>query len=225
MVGATALRVFDEELERVSREGSFRVLLWRGDTSDSNHRGAPHAERVANAISRRIHGIVHPLDALLIQSAEATAIQKKMRGGLTPALEADALGPHGDKWSRLLDLMRVASTQMFTGLLASDRPRIFTRLGLLGRYDLLSVIAQFAQVHREPAPAQGRACTLVVLPVFSNEGAVVEVGADVAERVGAAAGTRLVPVPGLLKHEIMEVPSVWVSQKADKRPSSQPPVG
>jgi hypothetical protein len=224
MVGATAMRVFDEELERAAREGAFRVLLWRGDTSDGGYRGAPHAERVAIAITRKIRGLVFPLDALLIQSAEIAAVEKKMRGGLAPALEADARGPEGPAWGRLLELMRLASTKMVAGLLASDRPRILTRLGLLARYDLLSVIAQLAQLHRDPAPVEGRACTLVVLPVFPNEGAVVEVGADVAERVGAAAGTRLVPVPGLLPHEILEVPSPWVVQKADKRPNSQPPL-
>jgi|GEM_PF-970071 len=226
MIGATALRVFDEELERAAREGSFRVLLWRGDTSDGAHRGAPYAERVATAIARRLRGQMFALDGLLIQSAEEiVAAQEKMRRGLAPALEADARGPEGPMWGRLLDLMRLAGAKMLDGLWAVDRPRILTRLGLLGRYDLLSTLATLAQRHRDPSPPEGRACTLVVLPVFSNEGAVVEVGADVAERVGAAAGTRLVPVPGLLPHELMEVPSVWVTQKADKRPSSQPPVG
>ncbi|MDC3958998.1 protein kinase domain-containing protein [Polyangium jinanense] len=223
VVGATATRVFDEELERASRDGAFRVLLWRGEALDAGHRGAPNAERVTSAVARRVGGVVHPLDSLLISAAEVVAAQKKLRGGLAPALEADARGPEGPAWARLVELMRLASAHLVAGLLASPRPRILTRLGLLGRYELLSAISDLAQVHREPAPPEGRAATLVVLPVFAGEGAVVEVGADVAERVGAAAGTTLVPVPGLLPHEILEVPASWVVQKAERRSGSQPP--
>lgn len=223
MLGATAFRVFDEELERAAGDGAFRVLLWRGEVADAGYRGAPNAERVASAIARRLKGVVHPLDSALITAAELVAAEKKLRGGLAPALEADALGPEGPAWARLVDLMRRASSQMATSLLASPRPRVLVRLGLLGRYDLLSTIADLALSHRAPAPSEGRAATLVVLPVFAGEGAVVEVSADVAERVGAAAGTRLVPIPGLLPHEILEVPAAWVAQKAERRPSSQPP--
>ncbi|HRI72709.1 MAG TPA: hypothetical protein PK156_51085, partial [Polyangium sp.] len=102
-------------------------------------------------------------------------------------------------------------------------PRILTRLGLLGRYQILSAMTDLAQKHRESAPELGRACTLVVLPVYSNEDAFVEVGDDVAPHVGAISGTRLVPVPGILPHEILNVPELWVRQKVEKRPGSEPP--
>ncbi len=223
MLGATDKRVFDESLTRAAQDGSFRVLLWRGDAEAGHQRGAPSVEPLARAISRQLRGQVFPLDTLLIESAQRAALEKRMRGGLAPAILADARGPADDSWSRLLQLMRHSADSLVADLKSLPSPRILVRLGLFGRYDLLSKLAIWAAQHREPAPDTGRGCTLVVLPVFAGEGAVVEVGTDVAAHVGAAAGTSLVPMPGLLPHEIIEVPAAWVRQNVDKRSSSRPP--
>ncbi|WP_437338607.1 protein kinase domain-containing protein [Sorangium sp. So ce394] len=223
--GATAVRIFGEELERARRESAFRVLLWRGMVAGDGRpveRGAPNAELVAHAVAGRVGGEVVRFDALMVDGAEAVAAEKNLRGGLAPALAADAGGPGGAAWPRLLELMRLAAERSVGAVLASGRPRVLTRLGLLARYDLLSVVARLADAHRAPAPPAGRLATFVVLPVFAGEGAVVEVGADVASRVGASAGSCLVPVPGLLPHEIVEVPAAWIQRHAEKRRSSTP---
>ncbi|XXY23157.1 protein kinase [Sorangium sp. So ce216] len=223
--GATAVRIFGEELERARREGAFRVLLWRGIVAGDGRpveRGAPNAELVAHAVAGRTGGEVVRFDALMVDGAEAVAAEKSLRGGLAPALDADARGPEGAAWPRLLELMRLAAARSVEAVLASDRVRVLTRLGLLARYDLLSVVARLADAHRAPAPPAGRLATFVVLPVFAGEGAVVEVGADVASRVGASARSCLVPVPGLLPHEIIEVPAAWIHRHAEKRRSSTP---
>jgi serine/threonine protein kinase len=222
VVGATAVRVFDEELDRARRDGAFRVILWRGMRAGGGRplgRGAPDAEHAARAIARRAGGEARWVDALLLDAAEAVAVEKKLRGGLSPAIQADDRGPDGPAWPRLLDLMRLAAQRSVAGILAAPGPLVLTRLGLLARYDLLSVIAELAAAHRQPAPAEGpaRAAILVVLPVYAGEGAVVEVAADVAPRVGAAAGTFLVPVPGVLPHEIIQVPAAWMERHAERR--------
>jgi hypothetical protein len=185
-------------------------------------RGAPNADVVARAVAARVGGDIQSADALLIDAAEAVAIEKKLRGELAPAIDADAHGPEGPAWPRLLELMRLAAGRVVEGLLASPRPRVLTRLGLLARYDLLSLVGQVALANRAPAPPSGRSATLLVLPVYAGEGAVVEVAADVAPRVGASAGTLLVPVPGLLPHEILEVPASWLERHAQKRRTSSP---
>jgi len=223
--GATPIRVFEEELGRVAQEGSFRVLLWYGDVESGHQHGAPSVEPLARAISRKLDGKVFPLDKLLVEAAERTARNPKMRDGLSPVLAADAQGPEGPGWSRVLQFMRASADGLVRDLKAESTPRVLVRLGLMGRYDLLSKLSQWAAEHRQPAPATGRACTLVVLPVFAGEGAVVEVGSDVAPHVGASAGTNLVPMPGILAHEIMRVPPEWVRLKVDKRSSSRPPGG
>lgn len=55
-----------------------------------------------------------------------------------------------------------------------------------------------------------------------GEVAEVEVAADVAPRVGASAGTTLLPVPGVLPHEILEVPAAWLDRHAQRRRQSTP---
>jgi serine/threonine protein kinase len=223
--GAAALRVFDEELDRARRDGLFRVLLWRGHPATHDRpsdRGAPDAEHAARAVARRTSGQHLRLDACLLDAAAAVAVEKKIRNGLEPAIEADRLGPSGPAWPRLLDLMRLAAARAVASLPA-DRPRVLTRLGLLARYDLLSVLAELAAAHRAPAASSGaalpapRAATFVVLPVFTGEGPVVEVQSDVAR-----AGSLLVQVPGVLRHEILELPSVWLERQAERRSASAP---
>ena len=227
VAGATAVRVFDEELERARREGAFRVLLWRGMRAGGGRplgRGAPDAEHAARAVARRTGGAARWVDTLLLDAAEAVAVEKKLRGGLAPAVQADALGPDGGAWPRLLDLMRLASQRAVAEILAAPGVLVLTRLGLLGRYDLLSAVAEVAAAHRTPPPAGGpaRPATFVVLPVYAGEGAVVEVAPDVAPRVGASAGTFLVPVPGVLPHEILSVPAPWMERHAEGRSPSAP---
>ena len=82
---------------------------------------------------------------------------------------------------------------------------------------------------RSAPPLDGHAWTaapgvlvLTRLGVYAGEGAVVEVATDVAPRVGAAAGTLLVPVPGVLPHEIIEIPSSWMERHAERRSASTP---
>ncbi len=221
VAGATAVRVFDEELDRARRDGAFRVLLWRGMRAGGGRpvgRGAPDAEHAARAIAKRVGGAARWVDALLLDAAEAVAVEKKLRGGLAPAIQADALGPDGAAWPRLLDLMRFATQTLVAEILRAPGPLVLTRLGLLARYNLLSAVAEVAAAHR--APGGGRPARFVVLPVYAGEGAVVEVAPDVAPRVGASAGTFLVPVPGVLPHEIIEVPVAWMERHAERRSTS-----
>jgi hypothetical protein len=183
-------------------------------------RGAPNAEIVAQAIAMRMGIEVRTFDAELIEAAEAVAKEKNMSNGLAPAIKADARGPESPAWSKLIDLMRFAADKALERLLAADGIRVLTRVGLLGRYGQLSLIGRLAEAHRRPdAP---RTATFVVLPVYSGEGAVVEVAADIAMREGS--GSRLMPVPGLLPHEILEVPSAWSQKHTEPRRSSSPPL-
>ncbi|WP_437905302.1 protein kinase [Sorangium sp. So ce327] len=220
IAGATAVRVFDEEIQRARREGAFRVLLWRGERAGDGRplaRGAPNADVVARAVARRLGGDMRFADALLIDAAEAVATEKKLKSGLVPAIAADDRGPDGPAWPRLLELMRLAAASTVEAVLAWPRLLVLTRLGLLARYDLLSAVAELAAGHRAPASMPARAATFVVLPVYAGEGAVVEVAADVAPHVGASPGTFLVPVPGLLPHEILDVPAAWLERHAERR--------
>ena len=90
-------------------------------------RAAMHGD----ALALRTRASILKLDARLIEAAEAVAGEKKMRGGLDPALEADASGPDGASWSRLVDLMQLAAEQAFAKLIANPSPQVLLRLGLL----------------------------------------------------------------------------------------------
>ena len=228
VAGAGEIKRFEVELDRCSREGLFRVLLWRGQRATAERRpgvGAPNDEPVAKAVAKRIGGETRWLDALLIDAAEKIAVEKKLRGGLDVAIAADAAGPDGASWPRLLELMQLAASRAFSELREGDQPRVLLRLGLLARYELLRELGTLAQAHRggtatatpndRPRPAM-----FVVLPVFPGERALVEVAEDVAPRVGAAAGTLLVPLPGVLPHEILELPSAWADVYSSKSGTS-----
>lgn len=224
VAGATAIRAFDDELDAVIRDGGFRVLLWRGHRAAAHRtagRGAPNDLPLAEALAKRVGAELLPLDRHLVSAAEVVAAEKRMRGGLAPAVDADAAGPGDPSWARLLDLMKLAAERVFAQLVQLDRPRVLVHLGLHARYGLLGDIDALAERHRR---GKLPAATLVVLPVLQGEHVSVEVAGDVAARAGAMAGTRLVPLQGVLPFEIVEVPPPWVDAHVARRSTSSPPL-
>ncbi len=223
-VGASALKAFDDDLDGVIQDAGFRVLLWRGHRAAAHRtagRGAPNDLPLAEALAKRASADLIPLDRRLVTVAELVADEKKLRGGLAPAVDADAAGPSDPSWVRLVDLMKLASERVFANLIEGPRPRVLVHLGLHARYGLLGEIDALAERHRRGKMA---AATLVVLPVLQGEHVSVEVATDVASRVGAMAGTRLVPLHGVLPFEIVEVPAAWAEAHVSKRGSSSPPL-
>lgn len=224
VAGATAIRAFDDELDAVLRDGGFRVLLWRGHRAAAHRtagRGAPNDLPLAEALAKRARAELLPLDRQLVSAAELIAAEKKVHGGLARAVDADASGPGDPSWGRLLDLMKLAAERVFAKLVELERPRVLLHLGLHARYGLLGDIDALAERHRR---GKLPAATLVVLPVLQGEHVSVEVAADVAARAGAMAGTRLVPLHGVLPFEIVEVPPQWVDAHVAKRSTSSPPL-
>jgi serine/threonine protein kinase len=211
--GRPAFATFQDELRHAVDTAGLRVLLWRGLSAawsrDSQDR-TPDAVAVARAVANDIGGTHVAMDHLLLREARAVAQENEM-DGLGPALAADAAGPRGEHWQSLVDLMKIAAGRVETSLMSMKTPVVITGLGALARYGQLGLI------HRLARPTQGKrrpAAQLIVLPAFLGEGAVVQVGADVAASVGADPGTGLVPLGGLLTHEILEVPSLWVERNA-----------
>jgi serine/threonine protein kinase len=210
--GRAAARTFDEQVQHATQEGGFRVLLWRGLAHAWGRSAvdrAPDGVPVAKALARSIGGVHHAMDRLLLAAAGEVAADNDIPGGIAPALEADALGPSSPDWENLIELMRLAGERVVQRLLDGQTPLVLTQFGLLARYGMLDLLERLAQRHRESAQ---KPPTFVVLPVFVGEGAVVEVGVDVAPWLGVDPGTRLVPVRGLLRHEVIEVPSAWVER-------------
>ena len=210
--GRASSRTFDEQVQHATHEGGFRVLLWRGLAhawGRSAVERAPDGVPVAKALARSLGGVHHAMDRLLLEAAREVAVDNEIPGGITPALEADAMGPSSPDWENLIELMRLAAERVVQRLLQGQVPLVLTQFGLLARYGLLDLLERLALRHRENA---SQPPTFVVLPVFVGEGAVVEVGADVSPWLGIDPGTRLVPVRGLLRHEVIEVPSAWVER-------------
>lgn len=206
--GRQASRTFEELLDHAAETRRLRVLLWRGKGVDRQR--TPDVQSVAKAVAHRLGGRHVSVDALLIDAAKAVAFELGMKNGLAPALKADLAGPAAQGWSKLVELMAKAADRVHAQLLESDSPTVLTELGLLARYGQLGLVEKLAHSHRA---GQAKAPTLLVLPVHDGEGAVVQVGLDVAEWLGADPGTGLVPVRGPLnvEGEIAEVPAAWAS--------------
>jgi hypothetical protein len=216
--GRPAFTTFQEEMRHAVDTAAVRVLLWRGLSASWSRESdvrTPDAVSVARAVAHEIGGSHIAMDGLLLQQARAVAKENDM-DGLHPALQADAEGPRGEHWQSLVDLMRMAAQRVETSLLNATAPVVLTGLGALARYGLLSLVQRLA---RPAAGARRQSAVLIVLPAFLGEGAVVQVGADVAASVGADPGTGLVPLSGLLHHEILDVPSLWVERHAGAIPA------
>ncbi len=230
-------RQFDEQLERALSDGGFRVLLWRGFAHGAGRSvadRAPDALWLAAKLSEHLGAEHLALDGELLGCAAAVARASEM-DDLSPALDADAEGPSGTEWPLLVELMTDAAKHLEQQLTSprgegdAHRPRVLTDLGLLARYGLLELIGALAERARGPVPpGTVRPATLVLLPVYGSEGAVVDVADDVRTIAGVLPGTNLVAVPGLQSHEILEVPAAWVdlrfpSSDASTSPSPSPP--
>ena len=93
------------------------------------------------------------VDTWLIDGLRQHATDKRIKWD-EAILAADAGGPHGERWSKLLTVVREAVNPLRDDLLANHEHVLLTHPGLLGRYDLLGMLDLLRDRTRQPQPGQ-----------------------------------------------------------------------
>lgn len=93
------------------------------------------------------------VDSWVINAMRSHAETKAIRWN-EAVLAADADGPTGNRWSRLMTVVRDSVAPQRDLLLAQHRHVLLTHPGLLGRYDLLGMIDLMRDRIRQPEPEQ-----------------------------------------------------------------------
>jgi len=92
-------------------------------------------------------------DALLLARMKQIAREKNVKWDLV--LYTDSTGPDTHAWRNLLELVRLATSQLLDEWTSTDRPLLVTDLGLLQRYDQLERLAALRErAGRRPRPGE-----------------------------------------------------------------------
>jgi serine/threonine protein kinase len=121
-------RDFEDRLGRALDRGGFVAL----SVAPKN------VNRAASDLTDRFGLDIRNLDELFIRGLQAQSEARRVNWEVV--LKADAEGPAGRDWSKLLMLVRSATDQVAKEILASPRPVLLLYPGLIGRYDQLPFI-------------------------------------------------------------------------------------
>ncbi len=151
---ALEAREFDDKIRLASEKRYFRVL----------EVNAAHLEPAVDELTRRLGVPPVSLERELITEAEA--LMRTLEVEEAAVFEADRVGPEGDNWHFVLQIMRDAAKQLAARLVAADRPLVLTEPGLLARYELSDFLDQLVSAAQED---KGPPIFLVV-PTFAAPG-------------------------------------------------------
>jgi hypothetical protein len=183
-------RDFDERIERSLNNGSFVALSV-----------APKLVlRAAKDLADRFNLEVKDLDAMLI--AELKKEAESRRVDWNEVLKADAEGPTGRHWSKLLMLVKVAIEQVEQQLLSTDRPVLLLYPGLAARYEQL----QFLEHLRDGSGRSGSVPGLCLLVASDHQSTLPTIDGR--------------PVPVLGHGQWAWIPDSWLINKHRAGPES-----
>lgn len=137
-----AARDFDDRLRVAAQRRTFRVINVE----------AAAASKAAWAVGRRLDVPVQRVDKLLWQSLRALAEREGVDWSVI--VEADRIGPRGDDWETLRDLVREAAQGVLGAWAAERKALVLSDLGLAARFglgDFLEGLAALAR--RDDGPA------------------------------------------------------------------------
>jgi hypothetical protein len=102
-------------------------------------------------------------DRLLIGALRRHAETKHIRWG-DAIVATDAAGPEGERWPRLLTVVRATLPAVRASLLAGDGHVVLTHPGLLARYDAIGLLDELRERTRQPEPGQTLRTLWVLVP-------------------------------------------------------------
>jgi hypothetical protein len=174
----------DDRLRRHATSGGYLVLTVR----PSRHHRAVHA-------LGELGPTVVDLDALLIGELRRLADAKGIRWD-DAIVATDAAGPNGERWSRLLTVVRDAVPGVRATLLGGDEHVLLVNPGLLARYQAMGLLDELRErTTRQPEPNQ-RLRTLWVLVPAEDPDALPAIGGQA--------------IPTTTSAERLALPDVWI---------------
>jgi serine/threonine protein kinase len=174
----------DDRLRRHATNGGYLVLTVR----PSRH------HRALRALGE-LGPTVVDLDALLIGELRRLADHKGIRWD-DAIVAADAAGPAGERWSRLLTVVRDALGGMRAALLGGDEHVVLVNPGLLARYQAVGLLDDLRErTTRRPEPHQ-RLRTLWVLVPAEDPDALPAIGGQA--------------IPVTTSAERLALPDAWI---------------
>jgi hypothetical protein len=183
-----------DRLERHAHSGGYLVLT----VTPARH------ERAISALSE-VGATPVSLDALVVAALHSHAASKKINWDKA-ILATDAAGPNGDRWTRLLSVVRDATVALRGHLLHGPEHVLLTYPGLLARYDLLGLLDELREcTTRQPEPGQTLRTLWVLVP------------ADDPSARPALAG-KAVPVTTGAEH--LALPNEWIENIHRTSPTS-----
>jgi serine/threonine protein kinase len=145
--------IAQDRLERHAKGGGFLVITVR----------ASQQQRAISALSD-LGATPLSIDALVIGALRHHAQAKSIKWDQA-ILAADAEGPDGEHWSRLLTVVRDALVPVRTELLHGPDHVLLTHPGLLARYDTLGLLDEVRErATRQPEPGQTLRTLWVLVP-------------------------------------------------------------
>jgi len=173
----------DERLRRHAARGGYLVLTV-----------ATRRQEAAIGELARLGAAPVSVDEVLIGSLRAHAAARNIRWDQA-ILAADAEGPGGEHWKRLLTVVRDAVGPVREQLLTGGEHVVITHPGLLARYDLLGLLDELRErTNRQPDPGQTLRTVWVLVPTDDPDGPVSVAG-------------KAVPV---LPPERLALPTAWL---------------
>src|SRR6266508_2497761 len=188
--------IAQDRLERHAKAGGFLVITVR----------ASQQQRAISALSD-LGATPLSVDALVIGALRRHAAAKGFKWDQA-ILAADAEGPAGERWARLLTVVCDALGPVRAELLNGPDHQLLTHPGLLARYDALGLLDELRErVTRQPEPGQ-RLRTLWVL-----------VPADDPAALPTMQG-KAIPVASSAEH--FALPDAWLRNLHRTHPSPVP---
>lgn len=174
---------FEERLEHLAQKGGFLALTT-----------APgRIERVAREILSRFPVENRDLDEILIRRMKERT--EALGAKWDNVLQADAGGPSGTNWGRLLSVVGQALPEVESEIRSSARPVLLRRAGLLARYGKLELLERL----REAAGREGALPGLLLLVPS-------DASTDMPVIDGAA-------VPVITRAQWATVPEPWIQNR------------
>jgi serine/threonine protein kinase len=148
-----AAEIAQDRLERHAKAGGFLVITVR----------ASQQQRAISALSS-LGATPTSIDALVIGALRRHAAAKGIKWDQA-ILAADAEGPTGERWARLLTVVRDALGPVRAELLNGPDHVLLTHPGLLARYDAFGLLDELRErVTRQPEPGQTLRTLWVLVP-------------------------------------------------------------
>jgi len=188
--------IAQDRLERHAKGGGFLVITVRPSQQ----------QRAISALSD-LGATPVSIDALVIGALRRHAAAKGIKWDQA-ILAADAEGPGGERWGRLLTVVRDALAPVRAELLTGPDHVLLTHPGLLARYDALGLLDELRErATRQPEPGQALRALWVLVP------------ADDPDALPTVQG-KAVPVTTSAEH--FALPDAWLRNLHRTRPSPVP---